>query len=125
MGQRHARPVDTISPVMTATTILKLQSAVRDIHVHERAQGYIQELLTMTRTLPAVSLGASPRGSLNLRYACQARAAIQGRNYVKPDDVKVQVTAILAHRIVVRPEHRIRGMTAQACVQDAMNRVPV
>src|SRR4029079_7655032 len=115
-GQRHTRPVDSIQPVMNAAEILEMQSAVRDIHVHESVQGYIRDLVAVTRTLPAVSLGASPRGSLNLLYGCQARAAILGRNYVKPDDVKALAPIVLAHCIIVRPEQRIRGMTALACV---------
>jgi MoxR-like ATPase len=110
---------------MDASEILKMQSAVRDIHIHESVQGYILDLVALTRTLPAVALGASPRGSLNLLYACQARAAIQGRNYVKPDDVKALAPVILAHRIIVRPEQRIRGMTTLACVQEALRRVPI
>jgi len=123
--QRHARPVDSIIPVMDAQQILTMQTAVRDVHVDESIQGYILDLVEATRTLPAVALGASPRGSLNLLYAAQAFAALQGREYVKPDDVKALAPAILAHRIIVRPEQRIKGITAASCVQDVLQRIPV
>lgn len=124
-NQRHVRPVDSMVPVMDAAEILMMQTAVRDIHVDESIQGYILDLVAATRALPTVSLGASPRGSLNLLYASQARAALQGRNYVKPDDVKALATAILAHRIMVRPEQRIRGVSAISCVQEVIQSVTV
>ncbi|HZP83230.1 MAG TPA: MoxR family ATPase [Chthonomonadaceae bacterium] len=125
VNQRHSRPVDSIPAVMNAEDILAMQSAVRDVHVDESVQGYILDIVTATRSLPTVSLGASPRGSLNLLYACQARAALTGRNFVKPDDVKALAVAVLAHRIIVRPEQRMRGVSAMECVQEVLNRVPV
>ena len=85
----------------------------------------IIELTSATRTLPAILLGASPRGSLSLLYAAQARAAMQGRDHVKPDDVKALAPSILVHRLIVRPEQRVRGVTAEACVQELLQRIPV
>jgi MoxR-like ATPase len=123
--QRNVRPVDTIAPVTNDKEILMMQSAVRSIHVDDGIQTYILDITSATRTLPAVSLGASPRGSLNLLYACQARAALQGRSYVTPDDVKALAAVVLAHRIIVRPEQRIRGVTPESCVQDVLNHTPV
>jgi MoxR-like ATPase len=124
-GQFQARPVDSISPVMDGREIMEMQSAVRDVHVDESIQGYILDIVGTTRTLPTVALGASPRGSLGLMHAAQARAAIEGRNFVKPDDVKALASSILAHRIIVRPEQRVRGVTAFTCVEEAISRVPV
>jgi len=124
-AQRHTRPVDSIVPVMNVEEILQVQSAVRDIHVDESVQGYILDIVAATRTMPTILLGASPRGSLNLMYACQARAGLMGRNYVLPDDVKTLAPVILAHRIIVRPEQRIRGVTSLACVEEALHRIPV
>lgn len=124
-NQRHARPVDTIPAVATAAEILEMQASVRDIHVDESVLGYILDLVEFTRTLPTVSLGASPRGSLSLLYASQARAAVQGRTYVRPDDVKALAPSILAHRIIVRPEQRVRGVTPESCVEQALQRVAV
>ena len=124
-GQFQARPVESISPVMNAQDILEMQSGVRDVHVDASVQGYILDIVGLTRTLPAVALGASPRGSLGLMHAAQALAALQGRNFVKPDDVKTLAPAILAHRIIVRPEQRVRGVTAFSCVEEALNRTAV
>ncbi|HLJ54557.1 MAG TPA: MoxR family ATPase [Chthonomonadaceae bacterium] len=124
-NQRHARPVDAIPAVASASEILEMQSAVRDVHVDESVLGYILDLVEYTRTLPAVSLGASPRGSLSLLYAAQARAAVQGRTYVRPDDIKALAPSILAHRIIVRPEQRVRGVTPATCVAQALQTVPV
>jgi MoxR-like ATPase len=123
--QRHIRPVDSIVPAMEAGEILAMQSAVRDVHVDESIQGYILDVVATTRLLPAVALGASPRGSLALLHACQARAALQGRNFVKPDDVKALALVTLPHRVIVRPEQRIRGVTALSCVKEALERVRV
>lgn len=124
-GQFQARPVDTIAPVMDAADILAMQSGVRDVHVDAAIQGYILDIVGLTRTLPAVALGASPRGSLGLMHAAQALAALQGRSFVKPDDVKALAPVILAHRIIVRPEQRVRGVTAFSCVEEALNRTSV
>ena len=124
-NQRHSRPVDTIPAVATAEEILEMQASVRDVHVDESVLGYILDLVAFTRSLPSVSLGASPRGSLSLLYASQARAAVQGRTYVRPDDVKALAPSILAHRIIVRPEQRVRGVTPASCVAQALQQVPV
>jgi len=124
-NQRHHRPVDAIAPVTSAVEILEMQRAVRDVHVDGSVQEYILDLVTATRTLPAVSLGASPRGSLSLLYASQARAALQGRNFVKPDDVKALALVVLSHRLIVRPDQRIRGITAQSCIEEVLNRTAV
>jgi MoxR-like ATPase len=125
-AQRHVRPVDRIVPAMEAGEILAMQAAVRDVIVKTEVQGYILDIVAGTRTLPTVALGASPRGSLALLHAAQARAALQGRNAVTPDDVKALAPVTLAHRLIVRPEHR-RSVTAFSCVLEVMNgtRVPV
>jgi MoxR-like ATPase len=125
VGQRHMKPVDSITAVVSAPEILAMQSAVRDVYVSEPIQDYILDVVTATRQLPAVSLGASPRGSLSLHYASQAWAAIHNRDYVTPDDVKALAPVILAHRLIVRPEHRVRGVSATACVTEALARCRV
>ena len=124
-GQFQARPVETILPVMDAKDIMGMQSLVRSIHVDVSVQGYILDIVAMTRQMPALSLGASPRGSLGLLHASQARAALHGRDFVKPDDVKTLAVSILAHRIIVRPELRVRGTTSLNCVEEILTKVPV
>ena len=125
MNQRVLKPVDSIPTILSSDEIIAMQAAVREIHVDKDIQNYILDIVTSTRTLPAVSLGASPRASLSLMYASQARAAIQGRDFVKPDDVKALAISVLAHRVVVRPDHRIRGITPLSCVQDILKKIPV
>ena len=124
-GRLHARPAEVLPPVMSAEDIIALQAAVRDVYVDESVQEYILDLTQATRTMPGVALGASPRGSLSLLHASQARAALQGREFVKPDDVKTLAVAILAHRIIVRPDQRVRGLTPAACIENALKTVPV
>lgn len=123
--QQQSRPVDHVPAVVTASEILQMQAAVREIHVDAAIQGYIVDVVGATRTLPAVLLGSSTRGAQNLMHTCQARAAIEGRAFVKPDDVKDMARVVLPHRIMVRPEQRIRGMTALACVEEVLRTVAV
>src|ERR1700722_1614406 len=114
--QRHSVPVDDITAVINPETLTAVQKAIKDIHVKDFIMGYILDIVAGTRMMPSVQLGASPRGSLSLLHACQARAALQGREAVIPDDVKALAAPVLAHRIIVRPEHRIRGLTAISCL---------
>jgi MoxR-like ATPase len=125
LHQKHGRPVDTLPVILTAAEILEMQSAIREIHVDDSVQGYILDIVAATRVMPAVQLGSSPRGSLSLMYACQARAALLGRNFIKPDDVKALAASILSHRIIVRPEQRVRGLTSADCVREAVTSTPV
>lgn len=124
-SQMHGRPVDSIRPVMDAAEVVELQAAVRDIRVDPALRGYIVDIVNATRELPAVFLGASPRGSLALMHLSQARALLKGRDYATPDDVKACAVSALAHRIVVKPEHRVKGKLAQQCIEDVLSRVPV
>jgi len=123
--QVHTKPVDAIQPVSNAEEVVRMQSATRDVHVNTSLSDYIIEIVGNTRTHPAISLGASPRATLALHHASQALAAIAGREYVLPDDIKALAVPVLAHRIIVRPEHRTRGTTAHACVNEILQRVPV
>lgn len=122
---RKISPIERTEPVTSAEEILKMQDCVRDVHIDEAIQGYILDIVTATRSLPSVLLGASPRASLDLMHAAQAQAALQGHSYVSPDDVKTMAPYVLAHRIILRPEHRIRGANVAATVQEALGRVPV
>ena len=125
MNQRASKPVDSIPAVLDAEEIILMQAAVREIHVEDSVQGYILDLVGATRNFPSVALGASPRASLSLMYACQARAAIAGRAFVTPDDVKALAESVLVHRIIIRPDQRIRGVSAVSCVQDILKKIPV
>ena len=105
--------------------MIECQAGVRDIHVDPSLREYILAVVTATRDHPAVSLGASPRGSLSLMFASQALAGIHGREFVAPDEIKAMAIPVLAHRVLVRPEHRIKGLTSQSVIQEVLHKVPV
>ena len=120
---RH--PLDDLAPVTSVPQLQQLQRDVRDVHVDPQIQRYIVHLVSLTRDHPDVYLGASPRGSLALMRAAQARAAMSGRDYVLPDDVKALATSALAHRLIMSPEARMRNATAQAVIRSVLAEVPV
>jgi MoxR-like ATPase len=124
-SQAHMRPVDSIEPVITPEGVTRIQGEARDVHVNASLRDYILDIVAATRSHSSVSLGASPRGSLFLLYASQALAAIQGRDYVIPDDIKAMAIPVLAHRVILRPEHRTRGTTSQSCLAEILQKIPV
>ena len=108
-----------------ANDVLAAQRDVRAIHVEPNVQGYILALATATRTAGDVALGASPRAALALLTVAQAAAAIDGRDFVTPDDVKAIAPLVLAHRLIVRPEAELEGITAEAIVARLLAKTPV
>jgi MoxR-like ATPase len=124
-AQVFAHPLESIKPVMSTEELIQLQNAVRAVHVAPSVQNYIVEIVTSTRNHTQIEVGASPRGSLSLMHAAQAHAASQGRNFVLPDDVKRLASIVLAHRTVLTPETRARGIADDAVISDILNRIPV
>ncbi|NUQ71296.1 MAG: MoxR family ATPase [Chthonomonadales bacterium] len=124
-SQSAGMPIDSIEPAIDAGGVLALQRAVRGIRIDISVQTYIVDLVTSTRNHPTLHLGASPRGTLALMRLSQARALIQGRDFVAPDDVKSCAVHALAHRLIVRAEHRLKGTMAQECIEDILSRTPV
>lgn len=124
-SQQIEHPLRNAFQVVTAADLVEAQHAVRQIYVADEIKQYIVAIVNGTREHPDVSLGASPRGSLALFRASQARAAMAGREYVLPDDVKALAEATLAHRIIVGPAARIRDVSSKAIVADVLARVPV
>ncbi len=120
---RH--PIEDLHAVTSANDLTQLQAAVRGIHVDPQIQRYIVHIVGLTRDHPDVYLGASPRGSLALMRASQARSMLQGRDYVIPDDVKALAAAALAHRLIMSPEARMRNATATAVIEQVLREVPV
>ena len=100
-------PIFELEPVLTVEEITEAQAIVKHVHVSAPVERYIVEMVRKTREHPEVYLGASPRGSLGLYRAGQARAALMGRDFVLPDDIKHLAPYILAHRVVVSPSARI------------------
>jgi MoxR-like ATPase len=124
-SQQQDHPLNGLYQVVNAQELVSAQHAVREIYVADEVKRYIIELVTGTRQHPEVSLGSSPRGSLALFRTAQARAAMAGREYVIPDDVKALAEVTLAHRIILRPTARIQEVSARAVVQDILARTPV
>jgi len=123
LQRRH--PVEDVQPVVTAEELVAAQRAVREVHVDEKVRRYLTEIVHRTRQCDELALGASPRASLALFRCGQALAAVSGRNYVLPDDIKKLAAPVLTHRVIVRPEARLRKLTATAIVEDLVEDLPV
>jgi len=124
-GQQLRHPIETLKPVVKTRDLLKAIEEIRKVHVSAAVQKYIIDLVARTRQSGDVYLGASPRGSLSLFRAGQAKAALQGRDYVLPDDVKALAVAVLAHRVIVSPAARLRELSADRLVQEIIHNAPV
>lgn len=124
---QHSHPLGQLKAVATADEIVACQAAVREVHVDEKVRRYLMEIVHATRSHDDLVLGASPRASMALFRASQAVAAIYGRNFVQPDDVKRVAAPILTHRIVLRPESRLRKVVAATVIEEVLKevRVPV
>ncbi len=118
-------PIDDLKTVVTADEIIQCQRAIRTIHVEDKLGRYIVELIRRSREHPDVLLGGSPRASLALYRASQALAAIRGHDFITPDDIKRLAPAILAHRIILKPESRLRKVTARGVVEELLDLVSV
>jgi len=118
-------PLETLGPVVDAAVLLEMQRDVRTIRVEESVRRYIVQVARSTREHPAVELGVSPRGTLSLYKTAQALAAIEGREYVIPDDVKRLAPYVLTHRIIISPQTRLRGRTPEEVMMEIVGSVPV
>ena len=121
------RPLAKLATVVTAEELIGCQQAVRAVHVDEKIRRYLMEIIHKTREHEQLSLGASPRASLALFRASQAMAAILGRDFVQPDDLKRVAPHVLGHRLIIRPEARLRQITAAGVLEEVLAevRVPV
>jgi MoxR-like ATPase len=123
--QRLAHPILELEAIVALDEILEAQAAIKHVHVSPPVKRYIVELVRETREHPEVFLGASPRGSLGLFRAGQARAALDGRDYVLPDDIKLLAPKILPHRIVVSPAARLTDVSATRIVREILDSLAV
>ncbi len=124
-SQQYQHPLEGLQQVVTVEDLLNAQNAVRSVYLNHDIKNYIVNLVTTSRQHPDVYLGASPRGALALYHAAQARAAIVGRDYVIPDDVKALAEVTLAHRIIVGPNARIKDVSSSSIVHSILNTVPI
>ncbi len=127
LERRRTRKTENVSvpPVTTVATFLELQRSVEEIELEASVAQYLIDIVRATRADPRAEVGASPRGSLALQKLTRARALLQGRDFVLPDDVKALALPALAHRIVVKPEPWIRGIRGEDVVRNAVEKVNV
>jgi MoxR-like ATPase len=118
-------PLARVRPVVTAEEVDQAGRACCQVYIHPVLEDYMLDLVRTSRQDPAIMLGVSPRGSLALHRTSQALAAIRGRGYVIPDDVKVLVTPVLAHRLILSSDARLRGRSVHEVLNELIERVPV
>ena len=116
---------ETLEPILSPAEIAKLREEVRGVRVGDAVRRYAVEIIRGTRRVDGVELGASPRAALALYRAAQAHAAIRGRAYVLPDDVKAQTVAVLRHRLFLNADAQMRGRTTTAIIGEVLARTPV
>ena len=126
LGRRIERQEDDVAlePVVDRETLLGMQKAIESVHVAESVRAYCVDLVAATRRSPNVAVGASPRGSLALLKLARAKAAMAGRDFVLPDDVKAVAVAALAHRLVLRPELWVQKVSGDDVVREVLDTVP-
>lgn len=118
-------PLETLQPVVTAEQVIELQHIIRQVHWEPEVERYLLSIVRATREHPAVQLGISPRGTLALYRTCEAIAAMQGRDYVQPDDVKRLAPCVLAHRLLTTTRTRLRGKRHLEIIAEIMRATPV
>ena len=123
--QQFSHPIEHLSAVADAADLLMLQEAVRKIYVDDLVKQYIAALVETTRRHPLIYLGSSPRGSLALFRVAQARALLQGRDFVLPDDVKALAETVLAHRLILHAMDGSRGKSSKSVIAEILETVPV
>lgn len=118
-------PIDNLQAVVTKKQIVQCQDAVRSVMVDPKVQRYILQIVHLTRHHKHLQLGGSPRASIALFRTCQSMAAIRGRSFVTPDDVKMVAAPVLNHRMILKPESRLRKVTTEQVVSQVVAEIPV
>jgi MoxR-like ATPase len=126
LSRRLSRGEDEIAlrPVVDGATLLAMQRALEQVHVSESIEGYLVDLVTATRKSPRLAVGASPRGTLAVLKLSRAKAAIGGRDFVVPEDVKAVAAPALAHRLTLRPELWVQRVRGEDVIAEALETVP-
>lgn len=124
-SQQFSHPIESLKPITTIAELEEAQESVKQVHVSDPIKKYIVNIVEATRGNKDIYLGASPRGSLGLYRAGQVFAAIRGRDYVIPDDIKKITTSILAHRIVLHPSARIKDIDKEMVIGEVVEKVEV
>ncbi|MEM6692050.1 MAG: MoxR family ATPase [Planctomycetota bacterium] len=118
-------PVDTLEPVATAEEIVAAQQSIKQVHVDAKLRGYLLQIVNQTRHHADLALGGSPRATIALYRCSQAMAAIRGRSYVTPDDIQKLIPPVMNHRVILRPEARLRKVTTDVVLQQVTSQVAV
>jgi len=124
-SQQYTHPLTQIEQVVDVEALKMAQEKLKDVYVDPLVKRYIVEIITQTRRHPDIYLGARPRGALALYRTGQARSAVQGRDYVLPDDIKALATPTLAHRLIISPSARLRDVTGETVMREILSTVPV
>ncbi|MGI6097252.1 MAG: AAA family ATPase [Dethiobacteria bacterium] len=122
---QETNPLEDLQPVISPAEVVNLQKQRRTIKISPAIREYIVKIVDATRRSPLLRFGASPRGSLSLMRAAQAMAAFENRDYVLPDDLKAIIKPVLAHRLILKPEEKMRGTTAEDILEEIIAQVEV
>lgn len=122
---QHRHPLEDLQAVISGEELLACQAAVREIHVDEKVRQYLMQIVHDTRDHEDLTLGASPRASIAMFRTSQAMAAVRGRSFVQPDDIKRVAGPILNHRVILKPDSRLRKITAESIVQEIVAGIAV
>ncbi|MCO8123916.1 MoxR family ATPase [Stieleria sp. TO1_6] len=122
---QHTHPVDSLQAVSSAAELIAAQGEIRKVHVDPRVRQYFLQIIDQTRHNSDLALGGSPRATIALFRCGQAMAAIRGRSYVTPDDIKRVLDPVMNHRLILRPESRLRKVTTESVLQDIVSEIAV
>lgn len=124
-SQQHTHPITGLEQVVSDEELIQAQKEVKKVYIDDLVKKYIVQLVKTTRKHPDVYLGASPRGSIALYKTGQARAAVLGRDFVTPDDIKALAMETLSHRLIISPSARIKNVDPRAVIQEILDSTPV
>ena len=122
---QHTHPVDSLKAVATAEELVQAQAEIRKVHVDPRVRQYLLQIVSQSRYHEDLALGGSPRATIALFRCGQAMAAIRGRAYVLPDDIKKIVPPVMNHRLILRPESRLRKVTTESVLEEIVGEIAV
>lgn len=122
---QHDHPINTLTPVASAAELIEAQKQVQNVFVDPKVRQYLLQIVQESRSHEALALGGSPRASIALLRSSQAMAAVLGRNYVLPDDVKKVAGAVMGHRLILKPESRLRKITTQSVLDEIVSEIAV
>jgi len=122
---KHHHPIEKLEQVIPLEQLVTLQKLAREVYIEDSLKRYIVEIVQASRNHEDIYLGASPRGAISLLKAAQSLALIRGRNFVVPDDIKYLVHPVLEHRIIVKSDARLHGMTGEQVLKDILKKVKV